>query len=296
MSRLRRPGVRAGREGHPHVDRRVGDGLVALGELVVGERRPVAGAVRRDPVVLDEQAALVDLLERPPDRLDVLRVHRAVGLAHVDPAAHPIGHLLPQVDVALHRLTAPGVELRDAEGLDVGLAGEPELLLHRELDGQAVAVPASLAVDLVALHGLEPREHVLERPRLDVVGAGPAVGRGRALEEGPGLGAVVAGHGLLEDLAARARSPAPRTRARAGRPAGGRGGTSTTVVLRFDDELSMPKGRGRRSASPRYHPPWPAPCCSPTHSMGDPGGSTAAGSSPRRTREDPSAFLPAAPG
>ena len=181
-------GVRAGGEREPHVDRGVGDGLVALGELVVGQAGAAAGAVRRDPVVLDQQAPLVDLLQRPPHRLDVLRVHRAVGLAHVDPAAHPVGHLLPEVDVALHRLAAARVELGDAERLDVGLAGEPELLLDRQLDGQAVAVPAALAVDLVALHGPEPREDVLERPRLDVVGAGSAVGRGRALVEGPRSG------------------------------------------------------------------------------------------------------------
>ena len=52
------------------------------------------------------------------------------------------------------------------------LAGEAELLLDRELDRQAVAVPAGLAGDVVALHGLEPREDVLEDAGLDVVGAG----------------------------------------------------------------------------------------------------------------------------
>src|SRR3712207_9226889 len=64
------------------------------------------------------------------------------------------------------------VELRDAVALDVGLAGEPELLLDGDLDGQAVAVPAGPAGHVPALHGLEAGEDVLERPRLDVVGAG----------------------------------------------------------------------------------------------------------------------------
>src|SRR3712207_8050522 len=44
-----------------------------------------ARAVRRDAVVLDEQALAVHLLERPPDALDVGRVHRPVGRGHVDP-------------------------------------------------------------------------------------------------------------------------------------------------------------------------------------------------------------------
>ncbi len=178
-------GVRAGGEREPHVDAGVGDGLVALGELVVGQPGPAARAVRRDAVVLDEQALGVDLLERPPHRLDVGGVHGAVGVAGVDPVAHPLGHLLERVDVPQHGLAAPGVELGDAVGLDVLLAGEAELLLHGELDGQAVAVPAGLPVDEVALHGLEAGEDVLEDARLDVVGAGPAVGGRRALVEGP---------------------------------------------------------------------------------------------------------------
>ena len=96
-------------------------------------------------MVLDEQPALVDLLERPPHALDVLGVHRPVGLVGVDPVAHALGHLLELVDVAEDRLAALGVELGDAVVLDVLLAGEAELLLDGELDGQAVTVPASLA-------------------------------------------------------------------------------------------------------------------------------------------------------
>ncbi len=193
-------GVRSGGEGEAHVDRGVGDRLVALGELVVGQTGPATGAVRRDAVVLHQQPTTVDLLQGPPDRLDVLRVHGPIGRAHVDPAAHPVGHLRPEVDVALDGLAAPGVELGDAEGLDVGLAGEAELLLDRELDRKPVAVPTALAVDLVALHRPEAREGVLERARLDVVGAGASVGGGRALVERPGLLARVAGDGLLEDV------------------------------------------------------------------------------------------------
>ena len=263
---LLRPRTRGQREAH--VDAGVGDRLVALGDLVVGEARLVAGAVRRDPVVLDQQALAVDLLEGPPDRLDVLGVHRAVGLPHVDPAAHPVGHLLPEVHVALHRLTAALVELRDAEGLDVGLAGEAELLLDGELDRQAVAVPAALAVDLVALHRPEPREDVLEGARLDVVGARSAVGRRRALVEGPARRRPRCGRRTSRRSAARARSPARHARAWGGRPAGAPGGTGSRVVLRRlcrnlrrDEVLCAPRGTtllGRpRARRPTHGPPLP---------------------------------------
>src|SRR5690606_27600465 len=59
-----------------------------------------------------------------------------------------------------------------------------------ELHRQAVAVPAGLARDVVPAHRLVARVDVLEDPREDVVRAGPAVRRGRALEEAPGFGAL----------------------------------------------------------------------------------------------------------
>ncbi len=193
-------GVLARGQREPHVDRRVGHRLVALRQLVVGEPGPAARAVRRDPVVLDQQALVVDLLQRPPDGLDVRGVHRPVGVVGVDPVAHPLGHLLEGADVAEHRLAAPGVELGDPVGLDVALAGEPELLLDGELDGQPVAVPAGLPLDAVALHGLEAGEDVLEDPSLDVVGARQAVRRRGTLVEGPGGAPSCGVERLVEDL------------------------------------------------------------------------------------------------
>ena len=198
--RAGRGGVRPRRQREADVDRRVGHRLVALRELVVGEPGAAAGAVRRHPVVLDEAAGVEDLLQRPPDRLDVRRRHRDVGVVGVDPEAHPLRHLLERVDVPQHGLAALGVELRDAVGLDVALAGEAELLLHGELDGQTVAVPAGLPLDLEALHGLEPGEHVLEDTGLDVVGAGHAVGGRRALVERPARPAVAGVDRLVEGL------------------------------------------------------------------------------------------------
>ena len=194
-------GERAGGQGEADVDRRVDDGLVALRQLVVGEAGAAARAVRRDAVVLDQETLVEDDLERPPHALDVGRVHRAIGLGEVDPVAHPLGHRLELTDVAEHRLTAAGVELRHPEVLDVALAREPELLLHGELDGQAVAVPAGLAGDVVALHRPVAREDVLEDPGLDVVGAGHAVGCRRAFVEDPERAAPGGLDAAREDVA-----------------------------------------------------------------------------------------------
>ena len=118
------------------------------------------------------------------------------GVVEVDPVTHAGRELVEGVGVPGHGLAALGVELGDAVRLDVLLAGEAELLLDRQLDREAVAVPAGLAGHVVAAHGAEAGEDVLEDARLDVVGAGHAVGGGRALVEHP-LGAAL---GLLQAL------------------------------------------------------------------------------------------------
>ena len=125
---------------------------------------------------------------------DVLGVHGAVGVVHVDPVAHARRQLGEGVGVPGDGLAAAGVELGDAVVLDVLLAVEAQLALHGELDGQPVAVPSGLARHVVPAHRAEAREDVLEDAGLDVVGAGHAVGGRRPLVEDP-LGAAL---GLLE--------------------------------------------------------------------------------------------------
>jgi hypothetical protein len=143
----------------------------------------------------------VDLAQRPPDRLDVRRVERAIGVVEVDPEADALGQRVPVLEVLEDRLAAALVELGDPEGLDLLLVLDPELLLDGDLDGQAVGVPAALALDLVAAHRLVARVDVLEDAREDVVDARLAVGGRRALPEDPRLGALAGGGRLVEHVA-----------------------------------------------------------------------------------------------
>ena len=124
-----------------------------------------------------------------PHQLDVARVHGPVSVLEVGPVAHPLRHVQPRADVPQHRLAAPLVEAFNPVRLNIPLAGQAEFLLHRDLDRQSVAVPASPARNLESLHGLEPGKQVLERPRLDVVCARQPVSRRRSLIESPGRAA-----------------------------------------------------------------------------------------------------------
>ena len=191
------------RDREAHVNGRVDHVLIhaRLPELVAGERHLVAGAVRNDLELLVQQALVVNGLERPPDRFDVLGVQRAVGVVEVDPEPDPLGHRVPVLDVAEDLLAAASIEFRDPESLDVVLGGEPELGFQRELYRQPVAVPAALALDGVAAHRPVARKDVLEHAREHVVEARRAVGGRRAFVEPPARGVAPAPDRLGEHVA-----------------------------------------------------------------------------------------------
>ena len=151
---------------------------------MAGERGFATWAMRRRAAGFVDQSGVPEGLEDPPAGLDVLGRVGAVGVGHVDPERHPFGHVLPLLDVLHHRLAAVAVELGDAVFLDRRFAVEAEHLLDLDLDRQAVGVPAALARDALAAHGLIAGEEVLEHAREHVVDARRAVGGRRAFVEG----------------------------------------------------------------------------------------------------------------
>ena len=118
----------------------------------------------------------------------------------VEPHADALGEGREVADVALHRLPAPGVELGDPERLDLLLAREAEFLLDLHLDGETVTVPAALAADEVAPHGLEAGVDVLEEPGPRMVQPRAAVRRRRPLVEHPLGGPGAASEALAEHV------------------------------------------------------------------------------------------------
>ena len=171
---------------------------VAHRRLVRGEAGAAARAVGDDLVALVDEPSVPQLVQRPPDRLDVLRVAGSERALEVDPEADPLGHPLPAPDVVVVGLAAPLVERRDAEVLDLALGVEPELLLDLQLDRQPVAVPAGLARRVEAAHRLVAQVGVLERAQQDVVRAGVAVRRRRALREAEDRPALARGERAFE--------------------------------------------------------------------------------------------------
>ena len=189
-------------DAQPHVGRLVLLVAVHVGlpQLVARQSRPAAGAVRHDLEVLVQQTLVEELLEVPPDRLDVRRVQRPVRRVHVDPVADARRQAGELVDVGVHRLAAQPGELGDAHlRLDLLLARDPEPLLHLHLDREPVGVPAGPAGHVRPVHGAEAAEEVLVDPGPGVVEPRHPVGRRRALVEDPRRCALALGDGPLED-------------------------------------------------------------------------------------------------
>ena len=154
-----------------------------LVQLVGREPRAGGRRIGLDGVALVEQPLVEELLEQPPQRLDVLVVVGDVGIVHIDPVAHLARELLPHARELHHRLAAGAVVLLDRDRLADILLRDAELLLHAQLHGQPVGVPTRLAVHQVALLGLVAAEDVLDRAGHDVMDARLAVGRRGTLVE-----------------------------------------------------------------------------------------------------------------
>ena len=87
----------------------------------------------------------------------------------------------------------------DTVGLDLRLAVQTQLLFHFQLHRKTVGVPPGLAQHILALHGLETRDQILDGAGLDMADMGTAVGGRRAVKERKAFRAVPAVEALFND-------------------------------------------------------------------------------------------------
>ena len=174
-----------------HVERRVGDVLVGVDQLVLGERRAAARAPRHRAMALVEPSQLMHALEKLPDVRDVGIGHRVVRLVPVHPLPEPLGVLGQLARIRRHPLTAGDGELVEAVLLDLGLGVEPELLLDPHLDPQALAVEAVLVALIMAEHRVVALPDVLDRAAPSVVHPHRVVGGDGAVDEAELLVAAI---------------------------------------------------------------------------------------------------------
>src|SRR5207245_10213587 len=174
------------------------DFLVAERELVRREGRAAARAVRQHLVAPVQQRLVVQPLEQPPHRRDIVVGVGDVGVLVVQPVGDPLRQRFPVGLVLEDVLAAEAVEFFDAVRLDLLLARNTEHPLDLDLDGEAVGVPARDARPALPPHSVVAANQILDRAREHVMDARTPVGRRRSFvehERRPVAGGLL---GLLE--------------------------------------------------------------------------------------------------
>ena len=158
------------------------DVAVAAGlcELMARQSCAVRRTVRLDGIAFVEQTFVVELLQKPPQRLDILIVVGDIRMVHVDEVSHLLSNLTPLLG-KLHDVLAAlmvVVLCRDVfrrRRIVYILLRDAKFLLHAELHGQSVGIPAGLTLHLEAAHSLIPVEGVLDGAGQHVVDTGVSV-------------------------------------------------------------------------------------------------------------------------
>ena len=100
-------------------------------------------------MALIKQALFVDLLQRPPFRLDVIIFIGNIRVVHVRPKAYPVAHMLPFGLVFPNGFLALLDERLHAILLDLLLPVKAKKLFNFKLHRQTMGVPAGFAQHIV---------------------------------------------------------------------------------------------------------------------------------------------------
>ena len=184
----------------PHHRRALFHGLVALGHLMTGKRRPTPGAVGHNLKPFVQQTFVPDGFQRPPLGLDKVIVIGHIRSLHVGPEAHCVGEFLPHSLVFPDALLALVNERGKTVLFDLLLAVQPQLLLHLQLHRQTVGVPSRLPGHHIPLHGPVPGNHVLDGAGFHMSDVGHAVGGGGSVVEGVDRPLPAAVHALFKNV------------------------------------------------------------------------------------------------
>ena len=158
------------------------------------KRCSAARAVGDHLEALVEQSLFPDLLESPPLGFDVIVVISHIGIVHVRPEAHFAGELFPHSLIGPDGFLALLDKRLDAIGFDLILSLDADLLLHFQLYRKAVGVPSGFSRDLLALHGMITRDHVLDDSGLNMADVGLSIRSGRTVVEHVGRAALTLFH------------------------------------------------------------------------------------------------------
>ena len=129
------------------------------------------------------KALIIKLGKNPPNTLHELQIHCLVIILKINPTPRASHNLLPLLNIASDNTPTLLIVLINPHFEHIAPSLDPELLVDLVLDGEAMAVPAEAAGDVVAGHGLESRDDVLDGSGQDVAVVRETGGEGRAIVE-----------------------------------------------------------------------------------------------------------------
>ena len=174
--------------------------LIALSYLMGGQRSTTARAIRYNLVALVQQALLPDFVQCPPYRLNIIIFIGNIWMLHIRPEAYYIGEFLPHALVLPNRLTAFLDKWLNAVPLNLLFAIQAQQFLNLQLNRQTVGIPTSLAENLLPLHGLITRQHILDNTSQHMANMRLAIGSRRAIVKGKGITALTVTDTLVSNI------------------------------------------------------------------------------------------------
>jgi len=158
-----------------------------------------------DGIAFVEQSLVIQLLQQPPQSLDIFVIVGDIGMVKVNKIAHLLGKLTPFGRKLHHILPTAMVILLHGDIFFRCLVvyiflRYPEILLHSKLHRQTVGIPTGLARHTKPLHGFQTADGVLDGTRNDVVNARTAVGGRRTFIKHKRFLRIALLHAALKDL------------------------------------------------------------------------------------------------
>ena len=161
--------------------------------------------IRLDSVTLEEQALVVELLQKPPQSLYVFIVVCDVRIVEVYKVSHLLSKLAP-LGCEHHDVLAALVVVLFCRDILLRilvvniLLGNAKLLLYAKLNGKTMGIPTSLAWHLKTVHCLIAVEGILNCTSKHMVDARMSVRRRRTFEEDKLRTAFALIDRLVEDI------------------------------------------------------------------------------------------------
>ena len=152
---------------------------------MVGQRRFIVPAIRKNAEAFICQALVIETLECPDDGLHEGDIQRLIVVFEVDPAGLTGYILFPFAGVAKYRGASFCVERSNTHLFNFFLLGNTQLTHCFQLRRETMRVPTETTINLLAAHGLVAREQVFGVASEKVTVVRKTIGKRRAVIKDP---------------------------------------------------------------------------------------------------------------